>query len=265
MEKETREVVAEEIFQGYANKVVFQTLADMGHPATLDEAYDIQQRVYTRIGEAGGGPHIAGHKIAATSAAIQDLLGIDEPAYGSIPAGKVFETPQTLSRGSFLRLGLEFEIAFVLKHDLPFRDGGYDEEAIREHVSHCMPAFEIIEDRGADYSNLDAPSMIADRCWCDGVILGTPTYELEDLDMATLPVKLYKNGELYDTALAGAALGNPLSGLCWIANHLQKRGETIKVGQFCITGSSLKTEFASACEAYRLTIGGLGEVFVEVT
>jgi len=59
-----------------------------------------------------------------------------------------------------------------------------------------MPAFEIIDDRNADYKTLDAASILMDRCWCAGIVLGAAVTDWSSLDLAHLSATHYRNGVL---------------------------------------------------------------------
>ena len=63
-----------------------------------------------------------------------------------------------------------------------------------------------------------------------------------------------------DHGNTGNALGHPLEGLAWIANHLAKRGGAMTKGQVIMTGSALKTLFPKAGDKCTYKIEGLGEV-----
>ena len=41
-------------------------------------------------------------------------------------------------------------------------------------VADAMPAFELIEDRNADYTHTEAASLIVENCWNSGVVVGAP-------------------------------------------------------------------------------------------
>ena len=71
-----------------------------------------------------------------------------------------------------MHLGLEFELGVRLGADLPASGAPYTRASVADAVAACMPAFELIEDRGADYGDLDAASILTDKCWCGGVVLG---------------------------------------------------------------------------------------------
>ncbi len=163
--------IARHIFEGHERRRRFERLRGELAPASLGEAYDVQDEVHRLFRDAGWG-ELAGHKIALTSQAVQELCGVDQPAGGAIFARTVHRSPATVRMADFMHLGLEFELGVRLGADLPASGAPYTRASVADAVAACMPAFELIEDRGADYGDLDAASILTDKCWCGGVVLG---------------------------------------------------------------------------------------------
>lgn len=253
--------VAARIAAANRSRERFRPLRGADAPTDLDDAYRIQERVDRLLGGANGS---AGHKIALASKAVQELCGIDSPAYGALPAAGVRRSPAALKASAFVRLGLEFEIAVTMGRDAPPEDAPWDRESIADRVAHCAPAFETVDDRGADYADLDAASVVADRCWCAGAVLGPPSAAWRGLDLAAAPAALTWNGEIVDRGTAGASMGHPFEGLAWVANHLAARGRTLAAGEIVITGSALATRFPEPGDEIAYAVEGLGEARVRV-
>jgi len=264
MDQTEIERVARKIFTASHSRARFERLHGADAPESMDTAYRIQDEVH-RLWETEGqaGP-LGGHKIALTSRAVQELCGVDQPAYGAIFARTIRPSPATLTAADFVHLGLEFELAVEIGRDALAAGAPYDRETIAPFVATCMPAFELIEDRGADYSDLDAESILTDRCWCGGVVLGTPVADWQDIDLALAPVSLTWNGETIDQGVAGDSMDHPFEGLAWTANHLAAQGRALKKGDIVITGSALKTRFPAPGDTISYAITGLGETIVRV-
>jgi 2-keto-4-pentenoate hydratase len=256
--------IARHIFDAHQERRRFARLRGALAPASLDEAYDVQDEVHRLFREAGWG-ELAGHKIALTSRAVQELCGVDQPAGGAIFARTVHRSPATIRLSDFMHLGLEFELGLRLGADLPASGAPYTRASVAGAVAACMPAFELIEDRGADYGDLDAASILTDKCWCGGVVLGPEVADWRQLDLASAPALLIWNGEVVDQGLTGAAMGHPFEGLAWLANLLAARGRGMQSGDIVITGSALRTRFPAAGDEVTYRIAGLGETSVRVT
>jgi 2-keto-4-pentenoate hydratase len=255
--------IARHIFEGHERRRPFERLRGELAPASLAEAYEVQDEVHRLFREAGWG-ELAGHKIALTSRPIQELCGVDQPASGAIFARTVHRSPATVRLADFMHLGLEFELGVRLCADLPASGAPYSRDGVAATVASCMPAFELIEDRGADYGELDAASILTDKCWCGGVVLGPEVADWRRLDLASAPVELIWNGKVVDRGVTGAAMGHPFEGLAWLANLLASRGRAMKAGEIVITGSALRTRFPEAGDEVTYRIEGLGETRISV-
>ena len=253
--------IARHIFEGHERRRRFERLRGELAPASLAEAYEVQDEVHRLFRDAGWG-ELAGHKIALTSKPIQELCGVDQPAGGAIFARTVHPSPAAVRLADFLHLGLEFELGVRLGADLLAAGAPYTRESVATAVAACMPAFELIEDRGADYGDLDAASILTDKCWCGGVVLGPEMANWLRLDLTSARVELIWNGEVVDQGVTGAAMGHPFEGLAWLANLLATRGRAMKAGEIVITGSALRTRFPEAGDEVTYRIDGLGETSV---
>ena len=257
------ERIAEHIFAAHRRKERFQRLRGALAPASLDEAYRVQDAVHRRFSAAGWG-ELGGHKIALTSRAVQELCGVDQPAGGAIFARTIERSPAAIRLADFLHLGLEFELAVRLGGDLPAAGAPYTRASVAPAVAACMPAFELIEDRGADYGDLDAASILTDKCWCGGVVLGPEVADWQGLDLAATAVELRWNGALVDRGVTGAVMGHPFEALAWLANLLASRGRGMRAGEIVITGSALRTRFPEAGDEITYRIAGLGETTARI-
>jgi 2-keto-4-pentenoate hydratase len=253
--------IARHLYQAHEGRNRFENLSGDLAPASIDEAYQAQMALNRLWVEGSRGP-IAGYKIALTSQAIRDLVGVDEPCGGAIFASTVQQSPARLDLADFVRVGLEFELAFRMSKDVP-EDRSYDGGAISEYIDTAMPAFELIEDRNADYSNLDAATLVADNAWSGGMILGKPSKAWTGMDLATVPVSLAFNDET-ETAVTGAAMGNPLNSLAYLASLLAAQGRSLKAGDIVMSGSTLATRFAKSGDHAVYSIEGLGSVEMHV-
>lgn len=256
------EKVAQALAAQHAARRRFAPLAGDLALDDLDQAY-AAQRALVRLWEAGAHGPVGGYKIALTSKAVQELCGVDQPCGGAIFTSVMHPSPARIDSADFVRLGLEFELCLRLGRDLPSVDGGYSAEAVRDAVAEAVPAFELIEDRDADYGALDAISLIADNAWNGGIVLGKAEGDWRALDLATTPVRLDYNGEI-EQAVTGAAMGNPLNALAWLADLLAGQGRPLRAGHWVMTGSTLKTRFARPGDRAIYTIEGLGSVEIEV-
>ena len=110
--------IAARIFDAHRRRERFQRLRGELAPASLDEAYIVQDAVHRLFREAGWG-ELGGHKIALTSKAVQELCGVDQPAGGGIFARTIQRSPAALRISDSMHLGLEFELGVRLGREMP--------------------------------------------------------------------------------------------------------------------------------------------------
>lgn len=228
-------------------------------PRSLDEAYAAQEAFHALAAPSRG--DVVGLKIATTTKVMQDLMGIDHPCGGAIFAATIHDGPARLACADFVNPRIECEIAVRLGADLPADGAPYTAESVRPAVAALMPAFELIEDRRADYKATEAFSLIADNCWNAGVVLGTPQPLRGDLDPGTLRGRLAINGK---TVGEGAADG-PLAALAWLATLVAKRGRPMRQGMVVMTGSLVPTASIAPGDTAVFTVDGLGVVKLDLS
>ena len=237
----------------------FRRLRGADRPVSLDEGYRAQSLLNWRFAEAGRGAP-AGYKVGLTSEAIQTMYGSDQPISGVVFEKGVHRSPARIALADYVHLGIEFELAVEIGGDFRSEDAPFTLEDARARVTACMPAFELIEDRNADHDDVDALSILVDNAWCAGVVLGSPRTDWRSLDLADTPVSLRVGDAPPVAAATGAAMGNPLNSLVWLANQLASRETTLEAGMIVMTGSTLATQFPAAGDHFVYEIEGLGAV-----
>jgi 2-keto-4-pentenoate hydratase len=208
-------------------------LPEACRPATLDDGYAIQEAFVLSFGQA-----VAGWKVGATAEASQRLFGIDEPFYGPILAPVVFASPAELPAAEFPMRGIECEFAFQLAADFEPREQPYQPDDVAERVSAPVPAIEVVSPRLDHPIRHGAPSAVAD-CGVNGaLVLGTPTFDWQTLDLASHEVRLEIDGEMKASGTGALVLGHPLNVLAWFVNRYTARGRTLPAGQIVSTGTT---------------------------
>ena len=247
---------AQAILRAHDERLLFGASTAHLKIASMDEAYAIQERFMAALAGRHGGP--VGYKIGLTSRAMQEMCRIDTPLGGTVLAGRVFQNGASVPLGDLVHPGIEFEIAVRLGRDLTPDEAPFRREVVAEAVSGVAPAFEIVDDRQADYGGLDPLTLVADNAWNEGVVLGEFTSDWPELDTVQGIVEL--NGGRIAEGRGTDILGHPLNPVVWLADNLAARGLTLRRGDFVMTGNLARTRFVAPGERYRLTIDGLGSV-----
>jgi len=255
------EQTAQELMRQHRQREKFKTLAPAWPVNSLDDAYRVQGR-FVELMRLASGTAIAGYKIGLTSKRMQHMCGIDHPIAGVVLANRIHHSGAKLALADQVRLGLEFEICTRLGRDLPPGGAPYDREAVADAVEAVCAAFEVVDDRGADYAGLDVRSLVADNSWNAGVVLGE--FKRSWPELAPVEGVVRRNGVEIDKGKGGDVLGHPFEPLTWLANHLAVAGRGLKAGEFVMTGSLVTTRFPSGPERYGFDVSGLGHVEVTV-
>ncbi len=231
--------------------------------ATLGEAYGVQDAYVALLRESGRGA-MAGYKVGVTTLAMQKMVGIDQPIAGEIFADVVYGSPATLEGADYVRLGLEGEIAVRLGADLPAAGAPYDRDVVAAAVAACAPAFELIDDRNADYGNLSITGIVADNAWNAGIVLGEWVAEWRDLDLVAARGAMTLAGAEVTEGRGGDVLGHPLESVVWLANGLAARGRHLARDMVVMTGCIGTTQFPKPGEQVAFAVDGLGEASLSV-
>jgi 2-keto-4-pentenoate hydratase len=261
MEDSTAQRAAEWLFAEHRAGHRFTTLAPPAAPATVTDAYDIQDKYVALLRRENGEP--AGYKVGLTSATMQAFCRIDHPIAGVVFARHVHRSPARIRCSDFGRLGLEFEIAVRIKSDIPAAGAPYSAESIEPHIGGVCAAIELVDDRAADYANLDVRSLVADNSWNGGIVLSEfkPAWP----DLADVPGRATKDRQPIGEGHGRDILGHPFNSVAWLANHLASRGASLEAGEIVMTGSIVKTVFPEQSAHYGFDLEGLGFVEVQVS
>jgi 2-keto-4-pentenoate hydratase len=252
---------AEKLLAQHKARERFKTLGPPERPATIADAYDIQDKYVTLLQREHG--DAVGYKVGLTSATMQAFCRIDHPIAGAVLASRVFESGASVRRSHFGRLGLEFEIAIRIKSDVPVTGVPWTTRTIAPHIDGVCAAIELVDDRGADYASLDVLSLVADNSWNAGIVLSEFATAWPDLE--SVPGRATKDGVAIGEGHGRDILGHPFNSVAWLAAQLASRGVGLKAGQVVMTGSVMKTVFPEADASYRFDLPHIGFVEVQVS
>jgi 2-keto-4-pentenoate hydratase len=238
----------------------FRALGPPEGPATISDAYDIQERYVALLRGRHG--DVVGYKVGLTSAAMQTFCGIDHPIGGVVLASRVHRSGESVSRADFGRLGLEFEIAVRIRSDLPVTDKPWTSDTIAPYIDGVCAAIELVDDRSADYSNLDVRSLVADNSWNGGIVLSE--FVMKWPDLQDVLGRASRDGAPIGEGHGRDILGHPFNSAAWLATQLASRGAGLKAGEVVMTGSVMKTVFPEQAATYRFALEEIGVVEVQV-
>jgi 2-keto-4-pentenoate hydratase len=243
----------------HRDRARYQNLPEALAPSNFDEAYAVQEAL-SKLWEPRLGK-VAGLKIAVTTKVMQELMGINHPCGGIIFASRVHASPAHITKSSFVNVRIECELAVRVGRDLPKGASPYTRESARDAVSEVMAAFELIEDRNADYKSSKALSLIADNAWNGGIVLGPGKVPAAGSDLNGITGRLKREGK---DELSGKT-DDPMGALAWVANLAADRGRPLTAGMVVITGSVVPTIDIGIGERLDFTLDGVGKVAISAS
>lgn len=255
MNEQTRSEIVRQLLDAYSSGTPIAPLTSTYDELTLEDAYAIQ---ILQIEEfLAAGRTVKGHKVGLTSAAMQRLLGVNEPDYGHLLDDFFYleHTPIPLSR--FVQPRIEPEVAFVLKR--PLRGPGVTVHEAIAAVDFVLPALEIVDSRIADWK-IGLFDTIADNASSGAVVLGSTPTPLHEVDLRLTGAVMTRNGAVVGTGAGGAVLGSPISSLVWLANTVGARGVTLEAGHVVLPGSVCAMTPVAAGDTFTAKFAGLGSV-----
>jgi 2-oxo-3-hexenedioate decarboxylase/2-keto-4-pentenoate hydratase len=204
---------------------------------------------------------VAGYKIGLTTPRMQVLCRGDRPISGVMLRAGLRRAPARVVAGEYVHLGIESEAAVRIARPLPSGSDPVTRSDVAACVGEIAAAFELIEDRHADYDTLDWLWMAAENSWNAGLVLGPSA---PPRDLSALVGVLEIDGVEVDRGSTRDVLGHPYDAVAWLANHLRTRGLAIEPGHWISTGSIATIRFAEPGRRYRFTIEGLEPVDLEI-
>ncbi|HEY9327233.1 MAG TPA: fumarylacetoacetate hydrolase family protein [Streptomyces sp.] len=198
----------------------------------LETAYRVQAATIRR--RITGGARVVGHKAGATSKAMQEQAGVEEPDSGVLLDDMVLPTGSTLPRSVLMQPRVEAEFAFRLGCDLVGPSVGVEEA--RAAVKEVFLALEVIDTRFTNWQITIADS-VADNASCARLVTGPMVPLAAALDLAAEPLVVSLNGTAVATGEGRAVLGDPLRALVWLAGRLHRFGEGLRAGQLVLAGA----------------------------
>ena len=239
-------------------------IPDNIRPTTLEEGYAVQEAVHSVLGECHGCYRI-GYKIGCTTPVMQKNLGIDHPCAGSISDTRVYRDFAELAIKDFAGVGVECEIGMVLARDIRPADGPFNRKNIKPMIDAVMPAIEIVDNRYQGGTSIGLPTLIADDFFGSGAVLGPENRAWADMDLSALTGRIFVDGEIRDSGVGSSVMGNPLEAVAWFANMKSERGETMKKGEFILTGSLTVVQWIEGAYEVTVEIEELGTICVKFT
>ena len=257
MDKTRIEHYGDELYNALITRTPVAPLTDREPGITLDDAYRIQLRMIQRRVDAG--ETIIGKKIGVTSKVVMDMLKVNQPDFGQMTSGMVFNEGEAIRVDSMIAPRAEAEVAFILKHDL--EGPGVTAADVLRATECVLPCFEIVDSRIQDWK-IRIQDTVADNASCGVLTLGGVRRRPQDLDLALAGMVLEKNGDIISTSAGASVQGSPVNAVAWLANTLGRLGIGLKAGELILSGSQSPLVPVEPGDSLVCTVGGLGSASV---
>lgn len=253
MDKAKIEHYGDELYHALVSRTPVDPLTDRESGITIEDAYQIQLRMIQRRLDAG--ETIVGKKIGVTSKVVMDMLKVNQPDFGQMTSGMVFNEGAAIRIDTLIAPRAEAEVALMLKRDL--QGPGVTAADVLRATDCVMPCFEIVDSRIKDWK-IKIQDTVADNASCGVLTIGGLRKDPRKLDLALAGMVLEKNGELISTSTGAAVQGSPVNAVAWLANTLGRLGISLKAGEVILSGSQSPLVPVKAGDSLVCSVGGLG-------
>lgn len=200
----------------------------------LQSAYAVQQGLVQK--RLALGATVVGRKIGATSEAVQNQLGVDQPDFGYLLDEMDVSGEAPISMRRLLQPRVEAEVAFVMAADVDLPEDEITVEAVRARVEVALPALEIVDSRIESW-DIGFTDTVADNASSGLYVVGRERKRLDEIEPVDVEMSLTINGEVRSSGNGAACLGDPLEALRWLAVQCARFGDPLRAGHLVLSGA----------------------------
>jgi 2-keto-4-pentenoate hydratase len=200
-----------------------------------------------------------GWKVGLTARAIQQQFGVHEPVFGCLLADGLKQSGHVFRRDELIEPGFENELCIVLARDLP---AGATQDDVAAAVARIHPAFEIIETRGDLTRHLALA--LADNAQQKAFVLDAPIGPDALPELSEVEARVCINGVEAATGRGDAVLGHPSNSVVWLAGKLAEFGESLRAGDYIMSGSFTRQFPLSRGDWVECAFAGIGTVALSI-
>ena len=211
-----------------------EAMPDHLRPHSLAEGYAIQDAMVAVAAQP-----VSGWKIAATSKAGQEHIGVTEPLAGRLFKNFILQDSARLPAAPLHMAVIEAEFAFRMGRDLKPREAAYEQAEVCDAVAALHLAIEVPDARFERFAEVGPAQIVADDAFASWFVLGPEVNDWRRLDLSVQKVRVLRNDAPFAEGVGANALGDPRTALTWIANHLSQRGIGLKSGDVITTGTCI--------------------------
>jgi 2-keto-4-pentenoate hydratase len=179
-----------------------------------------------------------------------------EPTRGVIYAPTLHASPAGVPVAEVPQCGVEGEVAFLFRQNLPPRPTPYTRDEVAAAVDACA-AIELVTSRYADPDSATPLDKLAD-CIANGAfVYAAPIQDWRDLPLGKLKVTLTVNGTPVLEQVGGHPTGDPL-GIAVALVEMMRATTGVRSGQFVTCGSCTGLRYLKPGDVCGVRFEGLG-------
>jgi 2-keto-4-pentenoate hydratase len=257
---EVRQTVARTLATAEHDRTPIPPLRETWPDLDVVDSYSIQ--LLNIADRLSGGATVRGHKVGLSSAAMQEMMGVDEPDYGHLLSDMEVFSDRPVSVARYCMPRVEVEVAFVLGQTLPGE--GCTEADVLAATDYVTASIELIDSRITNW-DIKIADTIADNASSAGFITGPARIDPASVDLTAIEATLLCNGQEVAAGRSDAVLGNPVTAVAWLARKVASFGVTLEAGHVILPGSVHRAIDAHAGDNFEAVFTDLGSVQLSFT
>ncbi len=224
---------------------------------SIDDAYAIQAALIEN--RLAAGDSLAGAKLGLTSKAKQEQMGVDEPAYGWVPASTVLGDDAEVVLGELIHPRVEPEFVFLMGQALAGADA--TAEQVLDATESVVGGIEVIDSRYEAFK-FTLPDVIADNTSAARVAIGAYGVGPREVDLRAVTCTFTIDDEDVGSATGEALLGDPAECVAMLVRHLAKYDRGLEAGWLVMAGAPLGAQPLSVGTVATASYSHFGSVTV---
>jgi 2-keto-4-pentenoate hydratase len=203
-------------------------LPEAARPRTVDEGYDVQDRLVTAIEREFGGWKlgVGSHKAKAAS-------GHGRSIAGRVLRRRMFGPGDTIPLPNDAPVTIELEVAFVLARDVLPGEKVDDPMSV---VGEVLLTAELVRARFVDRRSVGWPSFAADNSGFEALVVG-PSINFSRLEELRSTLVVEVDGGVRVRACEGEDITDPVSALADLIHYASERHMTLPKSAIVSTGT----------------------------
>ena len=227
---------------------------------TLQDAYQVQQMVIDA--RTTSGEQVIGYKVGCTSEAIRRQFGLSEPICGRLMAPHIIYGNAVLNHRDYFDCAVESEFVLMIGSDLADEVGEQDD--LTAAIDFVSPGIELHNYRFW-FGQPTSQELIASNGIHAALVIGNQKTSPASFDWDEEEVGIFIGDKRAASGHGREIMGGPMKSLCWLVNHLVRRGESLGAGQLVIPGSPTRLVPVEAGDLVSARFAHLGQVEARFT